>query len=252
MEQLIFSCRKAPENTTGFAAGPFDVFGMDTKPVDLAKAWDMLAGKRVCVNVHGYKSPWGSVLTASNEILMGHASVGAKYDVCVMFAWPGSWAVASGYVLATYRAAEAGLRFRLFLEQLQEYGPLRVDVQAHSLGARVSLVALNTPEILANTLALCAGAVDSTALWDEFSTVPRTLRRVKVFHSKNDEVLKRAYRQVPWNWFSPALGYAGPTPAVQLHPMGHKIQVYDYTGIALSHSAYRDIPRFYRDLNEGI
>lgn len=252
MDQIIVSCRKAPENTTAFTSVPFEAFDMDTKPLDLETVWDTLAGKRVCVNVHGYKSPWASVLRASNELLMGHASARSKYDACVMFAWPGSWAVATGYLLATHRAKEAGDRFRLFLEQLNFNSAAHIDIQAHSLGARVSLTALNHYEPLANTLALCAAAVDTTALWDEFARVPRILRRVKVFYSQDDAVLGRAYRKVPWNWFSPALGFAGPHPPPDSHPMGHKIQAYNYTGIALGHSDYRDLPRFYRDLNEGV
>jgi pimeloyl-ACP methyl ester carboxylesterase len=248
MEQLIFSCRENPENTTRFSTAPFQVYDMHGKPVEHREAWDRLAHKYVSVNVHGYKSPWSSVTKASNELLMGHRSVGAKYDACVMWAWPGSWSVALGYVMATKRAKEAGERLRLMLDQLQ-FHAAGVDLQAHSLGARVSLVALDHHEPLVGTLALCAAAVDATALWDEFSNVPKQVKRVKVFHSKDDDVLKKAYRKVPWNWFSPALGYCGPVPPGEAHPAAHRIKAYDYTGVALGHSEYRDLPRFYQDLN---
>lgn len=249
MEQLIVSCRRDRDNTTAFSDAPFEAYNMLGAPVPMNEVWERLDHKHVCVNVHGYKSPWTAVTRASNELLMGHASAGSKYDACVMFAWPGSWAVATGYVMATWRAGEAGERLRLFLEQLM-FHARGVDVQAHSLGARVSLVALNTCEALGvGTLALTAGAVDRNALWEEFPDVLRQVRKVKVFYSANDAVLKRAYRQVPWNWFTPALGYAGPFPVGGNHPLAHKLEVYDYTNVALGHSDYRDIPQFYVDLN---
>lgn len=249
MEQIIVSCRKTPENTTSFLEAPYEARALDGTPISADELWTRLRSKHVCVNVHGYKSPWSSVIRASNELLMGHASVRSRYDACVMFAWPGSWAVATGYVMATWRAKEAGERLQLFLEQLQMHANT-TDVQAHSLGARVSLNALSAPvQLGVGTLALTAAAVDRNALWDEFAVVLRQVARIKVFFSKNDEVLKRAYRKVPWNWFSPALGYAGPFPLDATHPAAPKITVYDYTGVALGHSEYRDLPRFYRDLN---
>lgn len=249
MEQLIVSCRKAPGCTTKHCGGPLEVYDMHGQRVTMADMWRRLAHKNVCVNVHGYRSPWQSVLTASNEILMGHKSVDSKYDACVMFAWPGSWAIASGYILSTWRTRESGLRFQLFLEQLMPLAA-SVDIQTHSLGARVALNALkNAGPLGIGTLALCAPAVDATALWDEFAVVTRNVRRVKVFYSGNDSVLANAYRKVPWNWFSPALGLVGPMPPGEDHPLWDKIQAYDYTGIALGHSAYRDLPKFYMDLN---
>lgn len=249
MEQLIVSCRKSPENTTRFSESPFEAYDMAGKPVTLAEVWARLTGKTVCINVHGYRSPWNSITRASNELLMGHASVDSKYDACVMFAWPGSWAVAAGYMLATWRAKEAGERLRLFLEQLMGNASC-TDIQAHSLGARVSLVALNTREPLGvGTLALTAGAVDQNALWNEFPAVLHQVNRVKIFYSVNDGVLKIAYRKVPWNWRSPALGFAGPYPTGANHPMAEKIQQYDYSEICLGHSDYRDLPKFYKDLN---
>lgn len=249
MEQLIVSCRKDRFNTTKFSDAPFEAFDMAGNPVALSEVWARLTGKTLSLNVHGYRSPWDSVTRAANELLMGHASARSKYDACVMFAWPGSWAVATGYVLATWRAKEAGERLRLFLEALQ--GQTEVtDIQAHSLGARVSLMALNTREPLSvGTLALTAAAVDCNALWDEFSEAVRQVGRVKVFYSGHDGVLKRAYRKVPWNWTSPALGCVGPYPSGVNHPMAHKIQQYDYTEICKGHSDYRDLPQFYKDLN---
>jgi predicted alpha/beta hydrolase family esterase len=160
-----------------------------------------LAGKRVCILVHGYnvEDPTPAYNSIKENLL-------EQYDAFIGVHWPGS-RVAAAFWLATMRATEAGRKLAdaLFFVT-QDVAAL--DIEGHSLGCHVTLAALERGMPVRNCI-LAAAAVDNEALQDgeRFAHAIPKAQRIVVCYSENDSVLRDAYKLARWD---KALGLTGP------------------------------------------
>lgn len=120
-----------------------------------------------------------------------------------------------------------------------------VDVQTHSLGARVALQAMAFEhEIFVDNLLLTAPAVDNESLEPdkEFNDALRSCRRCLVYHSEKDPVLKVAYRI---GALDRALGYKGPEHPRVIEAECPDVFVVDCGAVVKSHGGYRQSGEVY-------
>lgn len=184
------------------------------------------AGKRIIVLIHGYSNDIEGAQKAYDGIVK---RIGDLYDVAIFFYWPGSLPK-FGFHAAWGRADDAGKRLRQVLEML---APRYIDVQTHSLGARVwgwcafpfRLSVLAGAAIPDTSVAITNG---------EYSQATAASDRVLVVHSERDDVLGRAYRMA-WLWTRRALGHRGPRG--QSHP---RVRVLDASADVAGHGGYKD------------
>lgn len=191
------------------------------------------AGQRVVVLIHGYSN----ALSGASEAYDGIAKrLGDLYDVAIFFYWPGSLPKI-GFHAAWRRADDAGALLRSILEVL---APRYIDVQTHSLGARVwGWCAFPF------RLSVLAGAAipdDSLCFGGKYAKATADSGRVLVAHSRNDGVLGWAYR-ASWGGFKRALGHAGPAKDRQVWP---NVWPVDVSKDVDGHSKYKDSPIMYR------
>lgn len=187
--------------------------------------------QKVLVVVHGFSADMDKVRKRYLE-LEDQCETSGSFDSVVGFFWPGSWTHALGYINADRRAEEAGKFLAALLFELVERNNT-VTVEAHSLGCKVSLFAstwMKPNEI--ERWVFFAPAVPNNVLeyFPQFITSARNYPRI--YYSKDDGVLKYAFRMVPYNWKRPALGYSGPDPK------DSRLQTTDMTGIVKDHSGY--------------
>jgi len=213
-----------------------------------------VAGRKWLVLVHGYrveaaravKAYWkvGEQLRAVGMLGAG----GAGYDEIIGFLWPGGWA-AIDFFLAVFRANRSAKRFEKFVISLLE-ARATVDIQTHSLGARVALEGLDDRwekfiELgRVRGLHLTAPAVDDETIeqGDDYDEACRACGTVYVFHSKRDSVLKRAYRIGDAPEFDVALGYHGPQHPERITP---NTKVIDCQDVVAEHGGYRDADGYF-------
>ena len=153
------------------------------------------------------------------------------------YLWPGG-VIAVDFPIAVIRAKSAGSRLR---DVLNGATPRVVDIQTHSLGARVSLEALKYGSgIKIRHLILSAPAVDDDSLnvGGEFESVLENCVSVNVFYSRNDPVLKKDY-PLGTLFREQALGLNGPkVPRPRL-------RAFDCSAVIDSHSGYRSSPAYF-------
>lgn len=190
-----------------------------------------LRGVGGTILVHGYHTSESSAGQSYDTIRA------AMPDVEMTgYLWPGG-EIAIDYPLAVCRATEAGWRLRDMLNG--QLGISNLDVQTHSLGARVALEALRYTGISIRHLILSAPAVNRDVLDDggEFDSVLKNCASVNVFCSRNDPVLARDY---PLGSFGgQALGMSGP---VVIRP---RVRVFDCSEVVTEHGGYRYAPEYY-------
>ena len=175
-----------------------------------------LAGRRVCVLVHGYNV--GDAL--------GAYSVGVT--------WPGS-IMKLGFWTARWRAEESGWRLVGALAPVVCHEDTVLDIQGHSLGCRVALEALKHG-LRCRNLILAAPAVGDDSLAREYFDAANNAARVVVAHSEHDAVLRKAYR---WAMFDDALGLRGPRQPDLVPP---HVETWNLAG--LGHSDYKRSVRY--------
>lgn len=244
---IIASCRKYFDSNRFLAA--------DLRYRDVSAAADApdltLAGLRiqarnrhVCILVHGYGNPLPDVVAAYAELHAGMKAAGvvgpANYGLVVGFTWPG-WR-GPAFPIARAAANKAGRHLRRLVERLRP-AALSIDVQTHSLGARVALAALTPPGgIFVDNLLLAAPAVDRTLLESgrEFHAALDACNRCFVYHSRRDAVLRKFYPLGDAaDGIVHALGLNGPrrpAAAFRQHP---NLYVVDCTACVPDHGAYR-------------
>jgi esterase/lipase superfamily enzyme len=105
---------------------------------------DAIRDMHVLVLVHGYRNPIKNVAAAYGKLeteLTKRGLIGpGNYDVAIGFLWPG-FQTQLGFFAAVPWANRSAAYFRDFLKILNS-GAHTVDVQTHSLGARVALQAM--------------------------------------------------------------------------------------------------------------
>jgi esterase/lipase superfamily enzyme len=250
---ILISCRRDFVSDRMFARENQVRNYPNLKNTDLFTELDMdnlmaqAMGKHVLVLVHGFRSPLKNVADAYDTLLkqlvqsglMGHP----HYELVLGFTWPG-FTTRLGFFAAMPSASRSAGYFRQLLVRLCRSAKT-VDVQTHSLGARVALQALSaTDEVYADNLMLTAPAVDNECLepQKEFHEVLDNCRRCLVYHSAKDNVLKVGYTFAGLNR---ALGLRGPEhpDVIKAHCPG--VIVVDCSGVVKSHGGYRHAGALY-------
>lgn len=200
---IITSCRKGFDSDKFLAKGlQIRNYPHPDKPdeftkLSLAKLKAKAKNKHVCILVHGYSNPLPGVLNAYGELQKRMKKVGIAthpaYGLLVGFTWPGWWG--PEFPLARHSANYAARALRKLIHDLRPEA-LSIDIQTHSLGARVALGALKNPKtVFIDNLMLTAPAVDNTVFKPgrEFHHALDACNRCFVYHSKRDTVLKIYY-----------------------------------------------------------
>jgi esterase/lipase superfamily enzyme len=201
-----------------------------------------ITDQRLLLLVHGYHNKRENILGGYSMIdatMKARNMVGAgprAYHQVIGIAWPGGFTKAS-YLLAKMRANALGDSVFARLKKVVEAAKA-VDIMTHSLGARVILKALQNADPTSPTirnLFLTAPAVDDESIQqgEKFFISTQACRKVYVFHSKHDNVLKLTY---PIMDLDKALGLDGPEKPKKL---GGNVQLVDCSSAVNAHSDYR-------------
>lgn len=250
---ILASCRKNFDSDKFLTADlQLRDYSATGDPQDLAIA-DLQAKARnrhVCILVHGYSNPLPDVIGAYAELQTGMKTAGvigpANYSLIVGFTWPGWWG--PEFPIARHSANYAA---RYLLQLINALRPFvhSLDIQTHSLGARVALGALRKPEkAFVDNLLLSAPAVDNTCFQPgrEFHKSLDACNRCFVYHSGRDDVLRRWFPAGDFiNSACPALGLNGPRRFQNLSKKALNLYVIDCTARVAAHSAYRKTPAYY-------
>ena len=248
---IIASCRHSFSSTRKLAkkvsfreyADAAD--GTNYKPLTLDEVSTAITGRRVCLLIHGFNTTLKSVLRAYAELQEGVRQAGLLnsngYELVMGLAWPG-WDSAPGYLPARGSANRAGLLLRKLLQQLQP-AAAAIDVQTHSLGARVALSALRAAktELVCNLL-LSAPAVDRGILAKGrmFHNSLKACQRCLVYYSRRDKVFRHSFPLGDLaDGIQQALGLAGPQnpkAVLRQHP---NLYLVDASTVISDHSGYR-------------
>lgn len=230
---LICNLRKDLESTTTFSAVPYWHRLDSDDPVDIFSVRDALAGKRVCVFSHGF-----NVGDAGDAYARMKTHLSDVYDEFVGLYWPGA-TLKFGFWFANMRANKAGHLLASSLKTALNGTGSTSDIEGHSLGCRVALIAARTYGKFRNVI-LAAPAVNDEVfdVGEEFYDLCHDQvdldeePRILIAYSKQDDVLKNAYQ---WAMFSKALGLLGPTNQdrlpknLRLIPLHHVIEAHgDY------------------------
>ncbi len=211
------------DSTWRFGAPQWGVVdGDDLTPMQAAA---MLAGRRVCVLIHGY-----NVGQPDDAYARIASHIGDAYDELIAIHWPGSeWTMA--FWLAMWRAPKAG---RMMAEALGGLDCAALDIEAHSLGCRVALEAL-LQGLRCRNLILAGAAVANEALGIEerFGWCSANAKRVLVAWSHHDDVLAKPGRL---GLLNTPLGLSGPEAGRKTLP--HVISL-DCSESVPKHSAYK-------------
>jgi esterase/lipase superfamily enzyme len=205
-----------------------------------------VAGKRCLVLVHGYRNSAGDAVDAYGKVMQMLAASGLPaalaYEETVGFLWPGGL-TRVGFPLSVLKADSSAKSFEELLLLLAAAGAT-VDTQTHSLGARVTLKALDRGNANLRNLHLTAPAVDDESIEDGevFDQACLRCQRVYALHSKRDSVLKVAYRIGDLWDFDRALGWKGPQ-----HPKKilSNTKVADCQEVVKEHGGYRHAAEYF-------
>ncbi len=253
---ILISCRKDFSNSRQFATHniirnypllpKLDSF----EELDEKNLAQQMQGKHVLILVHGFRNPLKNVGASYQELLKG--LIDAKlmgdtgYSLVLGFTWPG-FETPLGFFPAIPFANRSAGHFRSLLEMASR-NARTVDVQTHSLGARVALQALAAgTDGFVDNLMLTAPAVDdeSTEPKREFNNALQECRRCIVYHSEKDNTLKIGYRLGSAPHFDRALGLKGPEHPKIVQDNCPEVLVVDCKKVVASHGAYRKAGAYY-------
>lgn len=203
--------------------------------------WAAVHQKHVLVLVHGFNNTLADVAGAYGDLESRMRACGllgpGGYDLIVGFLWPG-FKGDLGFFRAIPSANRAAAYLRDLLTTLNASAHT-VDLQTHSLGARVGLQALSfRPEVFVDNLLLTAPAVDDEVLEPkrEFTAALQSCNRCWVYHSVNDPVLKTAYRLAELDC---ALGWHGPQDPPIIAAQCPDVFLVDCAAVVTTHGGYR-------------
>ncbi|HEX4945900.1 MAG TPA: alpha/beta hydrolase [Blastocatellia bacterium] len=253
---ILISCRKDFTNSRKFSAQNFirnypflpklDQF----EELDEMNLAQQMQGKHVLILVHGFRNPLTNVASSYQRLLKGLIDAGLMsdtgYGLVLGFTWPGFETPLGFFPAIPFANRSAGF-FRSLLE-LASRNARTVDVQTHSLGARVVLQALAAgTDGFVDNLMLAAPAVDNEVLEPkrEFNNALEACRRCLVYHSEKDSVLKRSYRIGDAPEFDKALGWKGPQRPAIIEAQCPEVFVVDCKKVVASHGAYRTSGAYY-------
>ena len=254
---IIASCRQRFTSTrllakrTHFRNYPDPSQPSRYETLDIKSLLETATNQHICILVHGFNNTMDSVLGAYAELHTGMRRTGVAgpdgYGLVIGFAWPG-WTSAPGFLAARPSANRAGAYLRQLVNDLRPVA-LSIDIQTHSLGARVALTALKKPRtVFVDNLLLSAAAVDYTVFngGSEFHKSLESCNRCMVYHSRRDAVLKKAFPIGDMaDGIKKALGLSGPKrlqTALQDNP---NLYVVDCASCVFKHGDYRKAEPYY-------
>lgn len=243
---ILVSCRKHFDSNQLFAPLAFrdypnlsDTTKFTTLTYGELKA--AIADKHVVVFVHGFRNPLKNVADAYKKLELEMKKRGliaeGNYDLAIGFVWPG-FQTPLGFFPAVPWANRSASYFRELMKTLNASAHT-VDVQTHSLGARVALQALAFEhEAYADNLMLTAPAVDNESLEPkkEFHDALKSCRRCLVYHSTKDKVLKVLYRV---GALDKALGLNGHQHPSVIRKSCPEVFTIDCSAVVIEHGGYR-------------
>lgn len=250
MKMLIASCRRRFDSPRllgthlRFRLYPHPRRANDYRAVTRKEIKTLAAGRSVCILVHGFNTPMRRMLDAYAELQTNMQAAGVLgpkgYGRVIGFAWP-------GWTATTYFPARrsANIAAGFLRELLTLLGPTasQVDIQAHSLGARVALGALLPfHDTILNNLLLTAAAVDNNILepGQAFHGALAGCKRCWVYHSRRDAILRRYYRLGDLSDGNrPALGLRGPRRRDVTLRKCPNVHVVDASAVVAGHGDYR-------------
>lgn len=222
--------------------------GTEMSAADLTTA---ITGKKLLLLIHGYNNKESAIRSSYNKIetmmtTHGLLGPGTPYDMIVGYAWPGG-DLALSYAFAKKRAEKAAPRVQTMLLSIASNASA-LDVNTHSLGARVALQALKgVPGKPIRGLYLLAPAVDDESIenGEKFYSSTQACQKDYVFHSKFDPVLR--------DWFvlgdfDQALGANGPEDPASIINHSANVKIVNCKNVIKSHSGYKDEPKVYQYL----
>ena len=248
---IVVSCRRHFDSNRRLAPAlqvreyPDPARSGDWRAATLDDLIGRAAGRRVCVLVHGYNNALSAILEAYGELHGRMADAGLTgpdgYGLVAGFAWPGF--TGPEYPAARATANRAGLHLRDLLQPLAAVAAA-VDVEAHSLGARVALSALRKKHAVhIGNLRLLAAAVDHSILEPGrvFHSSLDSCVRAVVYHSRRDRTLRRAYPVGDLaDGIQQALGCIGPRRPARALAACPNLYIVDCTAaVGDDHSGYR-------------
>lgn len=204
--------------------------------------------KHVCVIVHGFNNRMDSVMKAYWAIVDKLSSTGVMvapgpggYGLAIGFTWPG-FTTAPGFFAARITSKRAGPFLLDLMNHLRGVAH-SVDVQTHSLGARVALTALKNPKkVFVDNLLMAAAAVDHHLLepGQDFFEAMESCNRCLVYHSKKDSALFSFKLADIGDGIHGALGRGGPRSKPVTIATTKNVYVVDCTAkIGSDHGGYR-------------
>lgn len=240
---------------------PLQGVGIET-PVSEAQFAKRIRGKSVLLLVHGFNNEREQIIAAYDTIvgnLQAHGIVGGAsplYHEVIGLTWPGGRLDIS-YAAAKLRAS--AIADSVFARLRTTVGEAKsVDINTHSLGARVALKALQNAAIGVQSgsspnairirnLWLTAAAVDNDSIerGEKFFGPTQACETVYVLHSSKDKVLKI--------WFpigelssgslpDKALGLNGPDNPKDIKNYSKNVKVVDCSRPKLDHGDYKNSP----------
>jgi len=189
--------------------------------------WSMLApivnGKNVLFAIHGFNVSYEHGARSLGQ-LEAQIDLTAS-DVFFAVLWPGDyWIPVINYPFEGEVAIDCGRRLAAFCRRWLTKA-LSISFISHSLGARVVLEAVENLDGPARVVCLTAAAVEKDCLLTEYAGATAKSSEVSILASRQDLVLKIAFRiadpiselfEGNYSPFQEALGYSGPpTPT---HP----------------------------------
>ncbi len=254
----VVSCRKgftppqllAAENRYRNYKNPADPDVFDE--LNLTDILSVATNKHVCILVHGFNTGIGQAMSAYWEIVDRMNKTGVVgpqgYGLVIGFLWPG-FSTPAGYAPAVLNANRSGPRLLDLVNHLRGVAH-SVDVQTHSLGARVALMAMKSPKrVFVDNLILSAPAVDNHILEpaEAFFPAMDSCNRCMVYHSDKDAVLSSAFALVDFtDGFHGALGRKGPRSKPVTLSKTPNVYVVDCTArVQTDHSGYRKTNKYF-------
>ena len=176
-----------------------------------------VADRKILMLVHGYNNEQDEIYDAYSIIQEKvRTHLDSQYDDVIGYVWPGGDSRLDWW-LAKRSANGVARRFRLLVRRLAQ-SAMSLDLMSHSLGARVILKAMKQAvagdgepdgEPLIRNYFCTAASVDDEVFEEEqeFHNTLDKFRKILVFHSRQDRVLKVAYGLAEGDV---ALGLLGP------------------------------------------
>ncbi len=263
---IIASCRKNFTKDAGLAdktayrnyTNPTSINAF--KDLTRDEVLEQATNKHICIFVHGFKNPMENVMNAYWQLAQtmkdSEVTGPAAYGLVIGFAWPG-FQTAIGFFPALLTSKKAAPFLRDLINDLRTVA-LSVDVQTHSLGARVAFTALSNPKkTFVDNLITTAAAVDNNKLEldKDFHAALGSCNRCFVYHSKNDPVLKIGFTIGDiFDGIHKALGLTGPASKAKTLKDCPNVFVVDCSARVDSHGGYRKAKQYFdhwKDLLSG-